>query len=56
MSLRCNGVPVHDDTEVTGPRGGGAAETATGGRLRLQDHGDPGADVRQRSNWREPLT
>ncbi|MDG4800051.1 hypothetical protein [Micromonospora sp. WMMD980] len=53
MSLRCNGVPVHDDTEVTGPRGGGAAETATGGRLRLRDHG---ADVRQRSSWREPLT
>ncbi|WP_431943499.1 hypothetical protein [Micromonospora marina] len=52
MSLRRNGVLVHDDIEITGPNDGGA-ETAVGGPL--QDHGDPVAEVRYRSIWLEPL-
>ncbi|QGN49624.1 DUF1080 domain-containing protein [Micromonospora sp. WMMC415] len=55
VTVRWNGVLVHDDVEITGPTGGGAAETAAGGPIRLQDHGDPGANVRYRNIWIEPL-
>lgn len=56
VSLRWNGVLVHDDIEITGPTGGGATETAAAGPIRLQDHGDPAANVRYRTIWIEPLT
>jgi hypothetical protein len=46
-----NGVTVHDDVEITGPTGGGIAETAATGSIRLQDHQNP---VRYRNIWIEP--
>ncbi|GAA3767391.1 family 16 glycoside hydrolase [Micromonospora maritima] len=56
VTVRWNGVLVHDDVPISGPTGGGAAESAAGGPIRLQDHGDPGANVRYRTIWIEPLT
>ncbi|MFI7219926.1 family 16 glycoside hydrolase [Micromonospora maritima] len=56
VTVRWNGVLVHDDVPISGPTGGGAAESAAGGPIRLQDHGDPGANVRYRNIWIEPLT
>ncbi|MFC0534006.1 3-keto-disaccharide hydrolase [Phytohabitans kaempferiae] len=50
-----NGFVVHDDVTVDGPTGGGAAESALAGPIRLQDHGDPGANPRFRNIWLEPL-
>ncbi|GAA3248012.1 family 16 glycoside hydrolase [Dactylosporangium siamense] len=49
-----NGVTVHNNVELDGPTGAGAAEGPTGGPIRLQDHGDPGANVRYRNIWIEP--
>jgi hypothetical protein len=51
-----NGVTVHNNVAIEGPTGGGAAESPSAGRIRLQDHGDPGANVRYRNIWVEPLT
>ncbi|GIJ46019.1 hypothetical protein Val02_29050 [Virgisporangium aliadipatigenens] len=51
-----NGVVVHDWVEIDGSTGGGAAEGPTAGPLRLQDHGDAGANVRYRNIWLEPMT
>jgi hypothetical protein len=42
--------------EIDGPTGGGAAENASAGPIRLQDHGDPGDNVRYRTIWVEPLS
>ncbi|MFI7578641.1 family 16 glycoside hydrolase [Micromonospora sp. NPDC049497] len=56
VTVRWNGTLIHDDVEITSPTGGGAAETASGGPIRLQDHGDPGANVRYRNIWIEPLS
>ena len=50
-----NGVTVHNDVPIDGPTGGGAAEGPTGGPIKLQDHGDPGPNVRYRNIWIEPL-
>ncbi|WP_211269076.1 family 16 glycoside hydrolase [Saccharothrix syringae] len=50
-----NGVTVHRDFAVDGPTGAGAPEAPTAGPLRLQDHGDPGENVRFRNIWVEPL-
>ncbi|MDY7089244.1 MAG: family 16 glycoside hydrolase, partial [Actinomycetota bacterium] len=50
-----NGRTVHDNVTVDGPTGAGAAETAAYGPIRLQDHGDPGANVRYRNIWIEPV-
>jgi hypothetical protein len=50
-----NGAVVHDDIEIDGPTGGGAAEGPGFGPIRLQDHGDPGANVRYRNIWIEPM-
>ncbi|MFE2750514.1 family 16 glycoside hydrolase [Actinosynnema sp. NPDC059335] len=50
-----NGVTVHQDFAIDGPTGGGAAEGPSTGPLRLQDHGDPGENVRFRNIWVEPL-
>ncbi len=51
-----NGTTVHNDVEIDGPTGGGAAENASAGPIRLQDHGDPGDNVRYRTIWVEPLS
>ncbi|WP_199443632.1 family 16 glycoside hydrolase [Umezawaea beigongshangensis] len=50
-----NGVTVHRDLAIDGPTGNGAPETPTAGPFRLQDHGDPGENVRFRNIWVEPL-
>ncbi|MEH0824354.1 MULTISPECIES: family 16 glycoside hydrolase [unclassified Micromonospora] len=55
VSVRWNGTLVHDNVAISSPTGGGAAETAARGPVRLQDHGDPGANVRYRNIWIEPL-
>jgi len=51
-----NGVTVHNDVEINGATGGGIAESTAPGAIRLQDHGDPGPNVRYRNIWIEPLT
>jgi hypothetical protein len=56
LTLVWNGVTVHDDIEIDGPTGGGADEDPTAGPIRLQDHGDPGPNVRYRDIWIEPIT
>ncbi|MEV7084776.1 family 16 glycoside hydrolase [Streptomyces sp. NPDC093085] len=48
-----NGVKVHDNVAVDGPTGGGDAESAATGAIRLQDHGNK---VRFRNLWIEPRT
>ncbi|WP_326570367.1 DUF1080 domain-containing protein [Actinacidiphila glaucinigra] len=47
-----NGKKVHDGVAVDGPTGGGDAESAAAGAIRLQDHGNK---VRFRNLWIEPL-
>ncbi|MEV4518375.1 family 16 glycoside hydrolase [Dactylosporangium sp. NPDC049525] len=49
-----NGITVHNDIEIDGPTGNGAAESAAALPIRLQDHGDAGANVRYRNIWIEP--
>ncbi|RSD17137.1 family 16 glycoside hydrolase [Amycolatopsis eburnea] len=51
-----NGVTVHNDVAITGPTGGGAPEGAGPGAIRLQDHGDAGANPRFRNVWVEPIS
>ncbi|WP_205859527.1 family 16 glycoside hydrolase [Phycicoccus flavus] len=50
ITMDWNGERVHDDVAITGPTGGGAAETPAAGPIRLQDHGNP---VRYRNIWVE---
>ena len=50
-----NGVTVHNNAEIDGPTGSGAAEGPGFLPIRLQDHGDPGANVRYRNIWIEPV-
>jgi hypothetical protein len=50
-----NGVLVHDDVAIDGKTGNGQAEGPAPGHLRLQDHGDPGANPRFRDIWIERL-
>jgi hypothetical protein len=47
-------VTVHDNVAVDGPTGNGAPESPAFLPIRLQDHGDPGANVRYRNIWIEP--
>ncbi|GAA2533093.1 hypothetical protein Ahu01nite_097230 [Winogradskya humida] len=49
-----NGTTVHDNIAIDGPTGNGAAEGPSFLPVRLQDHGDPGANVRYRNLWIEP--
>jgi hypothetical protein len=49
MTLRHNGVVIHDDIEITGPTGGHRSEPeGTPGPLKLQGHGNP---VQYRNIW-----
>ncbi len=41
ITVRHNGVIVHDKVEIAGPTGGGKPETAEGGEIQLQGHGNP---------------
>jgi len=41
MSVRHNGVLIHDDLELPGPTGAGDDETPDPGPIYLQNHGDP---------------
>ncbi|MCA2217762.1 family 16 glycoside hydrolase [Jidongwangia harbinensis] len=50
-----NGTVVHNNIEIDGSTGGGAAEGPSVEPIRLQDHGDPGANVRYRNIWIEPV-
>jgi hypothetical protein len=51
-----NGTTVHNDVTIDGPTGAGAPEGPSAGPIRLQDHGDPGDNVRYRTIWIEPLS
>ncbi|MBI3863578.1 MAG: DUF1080 domain-containing protein [Planctomycetia bacterium] len=48
ITVRHNGVAVHDDVEITAKTGGGAAEAPEARPLKLQDHGNP---VHFRNVW-----
>jgi hypothetical protein len=50
-----NGKVVHNDVAIDGKTGNGQAEGPAPGHLRLQDHGDPGANPRFRNIWIERL-
>ncbi|MFI7675575.1 family 16 glycoside hydrolase [Actinophytocola sp. NPDC049390] len=50
-----NGVVVHNDVAINGKTGNGQAENPAPGHLRLQDHGDPGANPKFRKIWIERL-
>ena len=41
ISVKHNGVVIHEHQEITGPTGGGKPEDATGGVIQLQGHGNP---------------
>ncbi len=55
VTIRWNGVLVHNNVAITSPTGGGAAESASPLPIRLQDHGDPGANPRFRNLHIDPL-
>jgi len=48
ITVRHNGVLIHDKLEIAGPTGGGKKEDATGGAIQLQGHGNP---VYYRNIW-----
>ena len=41
ITVKHNGVLIHDKTEIAGPTGGGKKEDPTGGAIQLQGHGNP---------------
>ncbi|MEV0385067.1 family 16 glycoside hydrolase [Nonomuraea sp. NPDC050643] len=51
-----NGVVVHNDVAIDGGTGDHIPESAASGGIRLQDHGDAGANPRFRNVWIEPVT
>jgi hypothetical protein len=51
VTVRHNGVVIHDGAEIPDRTGGGRREGSTPGPLRLQDHGDP---VQFRNVWIVP--
>ncbi|MFC4857087.1 family 16 glycoside hydrolase [Actinophytocola glycyrrhizae] len=55
VTLRWNGVLVHDDVAIDGSTGAGRPEDPAPGHIRLQDHGDPGENPRFRDIWIQRL-
>jgi hypothetical protein len=55
VTVRWNGILVHDDVPIDGPTGAGRPENPAMGPIRLQDHGDPGDNPRFRDLWIERL-
>ncbi|MBI4664185.1 MAG: DUF1080 domain-containing protein [Verrucomicrobia bacterium] len=51
VTIRHNGVPIHQNLEFKGPTPGGKKEDSTGGPLQLQGHGNP---VFYRNVWVVP--
>ncbi|MFB9675393.1 family 16 glycoside hydrolase [Streptosporangium vulgare] len=51
-----NGVVVHNDVAIDGGTGDHIPESAASGGIRLQDHGDAGANPRFRNVWIEPVS
>jgi hypothetical protein len=51
-----NGTTVHNNVEINGGTGDSLPEDASPQSIRLQDHGDPGANPRFRNIWIEPLS
>lgn len=41
ITVKQNGVMIHDKVEIAGPTGGGKPETPEGGEIQLQGHGNP---------------
>ena len=41
ITVKHNGVPIHENTGIAGPTGGGKKEDPTGGAIQLQGHGNP---------------
>ena len=41
VNVRHNGVVIHSKQEIDGPTGGGKPESADGGAIQLQGHGNP---------------
>jgi hypothetical protein len=48
ITVKHNGVLIHDKVEIDGPTGGGKKEDPTGGAIQLQGHGNP---VYYRNIW-----
>jgi hypothetical protein len=51
VTVRHNGVLIHERVEIAGPTGGGKKEEPTGGAIQLQGHGNP---VYYRNIWMVP--
>ena len=56
VTIVWNGVTVHNNVEIDGGTGDNLPEDATPQSIRLQDHGDAGANPRFRNIWVEPLS
>ena len=41
ITVKHNGVTIHDKVEISGPTGGGKPESPAGGAIQLQGHGNP---------------
>ncbi|OLF09053.1 hypothetical protein BLA60_20935 [Actinophytocola xinjiangensis] len=55
VTVRWNGVLVHNNVEIDSQTGAGQPENPAPGAIRLQDHGDPGENPRFRNIWIERL-
>ncbi|MEU8207018.1 family 16 glycoside hydrolase [Streptosporangium sp. NPDC049046] len=55
ITVKWNGQLVHDNVAINGPTGAGRAEDPAPGKIKLQDHGDPGDNPRFRNVWIERL-
>lgn len=51
MTMKHNGVVIHDNLQLKGPTGGGKKESPAGGAIQLQGHGNP---VFYRNVWIVP--
>ncbi|MET0237784.1 MAG: family 16 glycoside hydrolase [Kibdelosporangium sp.] len=55
MTVWWNGTMVHNNVAIDGPTGAGKPEDPAPGHIKLQDHGDPGANPQFRNIWIERL-